>query len=178
MTKMSARTTVWRFEYRTDLTRAGSPIIPLAYMVEADWKAGGRWLGMLLRLQLTANELAVADLETWPELGATEPFLKSAFEEAWSAPPGQSGVSLQGKYSPRSALQLLPQKSAVELIALTDQGACAHTFGGLTEHIWTFKQWLQPALKAEVLDLKGKRKRPPLPEPKVAEVSESVPQAA
>ncbi len=167
-----ARTGLWRVEYRTDMTRSGSPILPLAFLVEADWESGARWLGMLFRRSLTANELKAVDLATWPELEGPEPFLKGMFDEAWSAPAGDGGLRLVSKYSSRSAVTLAPEKPSDQLVQLT-AAQFPQVFGSLTQYLWNFKTQLQPALKADVVDFaKGKRRRRTPSETEVGEMVE------
>src|SRR5262245_25432643 len=79
---------LWRIEYKTDLTRANSVELPVAYMLEARWSDGIRWLGMYFRKRFTEMELRYVNTETWPEMkDQLTPFVISLFEEAWKNCP-------------------------------------------------------------------------------------------
>jgi hypothetical protein len=155
-----AKRALWRIEFRTDMTRAGAPIIPLAFLVEAAWPRGGRWQGMLFRPSLTKNELAACDLQTWAELEAPDPFLRGLFSEAWRAGPEVGAEVLLNRYSDRSAFHIAPQAHDGLAAAAAEQ-ATPHTFAALTEFIRNFKDCLQPVLKADVVDFGQSRRRLP-----------------
>jgi len=74
---------LWRIEYRSDLTRAKAPVIPVGFVLEARWSDDVRWLGMLFRKRLTPVELDTINIETWPEMQALEPFMNRLFDEVW-----------------------------------------------------------------------------------------------
>ena len=172
MTMQLARTAVWRVEFRTDMTRSGAPIIPLAFMVEADWKRGTRWLGMLYRRALTPNELKAVNLGTWPELNELDVLVPSMFDLAWAAAPGEGGLSLLLSYGSRSALHFAEQKATQDLLNLT-VGDTPAVFDRLKEHLLTFEEHLQPALRASVFELGRKRRRPPPSEFEFQELARS-----
>jgi hypothetical protein len=118
---------LWRIEYQTDLTRANSEKLPLAYMLEAHWCDGVRWLGMLFRKRLMPPEIACVDLETWPEMTDLPQFMNRLFDEAWNrdlaaikaelgvAEPPLGSSYVASKFTAYSSLRFVADEPAVEL---------------------------------------------------------------
>ena len=109
---------LWRVEYRTELTRAAAPVVPLAYVLDAAWANGVRWLGMLFRKRLTTAELDLVALGTWPELRDLEKFMGGLFDEAWSSSSKAEIIgsrTLAPKYSMHSALQFAGEECSVNI---------------------------------------------------------------
>jgi hypothetical protein len=116
---------MWRIEFRTDLTRADALSLPLAYVLEAHWDSGDRWLGMLFRKRLTALELERVDIATWSEMENLEAFMKGLFDEAWNSlqikiDQGEEQTTLllgsaiiAAKYPMQSALHFAPMQGKV-----------------------------------------------------------------
>ena len=146
---------LWRVEYRTDLTRAAAPAIPLAYVLDAGWANGVRWLGMLFRKRITTAELDLVALETWPEIRDLEKFMSSLFDEAWSCSSQTEIIGsreLALKYSMHSALYFAGEESAVD-IAVDDP---VQSFPALYAYLLDFRSKLAPIATAAVLPFKAK----------------------
>jgi len=145
---------LWRVEFRTDLTRAKAPIVPVAYLLEAHWENQVRWLGMLFRKRLTVSELDLVDTHTWPEVKDLEKFMTRLFDEAWtnSGPELPLGSCvLAPKYPMHSALQFAPQESAVNIDAEDDP---VKSFPILYGHLLSFLDELSPIATAPVMPFK------------------------
>jgi hypothetical protein len=70
-----------RISFATDMTKGGSPEIPLGYMLEAAWLDQARWLGLIGRTRLTTQELKRVNLHTWPELEKPFSLLSRLFDQ-------------------------------------------------------------------------------------------------
>ena len=147
---------LWRIEFRTDLTRAQAPTVPVAYLLEASWKNQVRWLGMLFRKRLTVSELDFVDTETWPEMKDLEKFMSQLFEETWSISCAQSPMgsrSTATKYSMHSALQFAHEDCNVSI----DCEDPVQTFPSLYTCLLGFRDALSPVLTAPVVPLRAKQ---------------------
>jgi len=171
---MTDRSGLWRIEYRADLTRADSVVIPLAYLLEAEWAESARWLGMVFKKRLTVLERDKLDLLTWPELLAgdsLEPFMRQLFDRAWKAK--SDAVALRSEQLARtyprvSALHFAPQP--FDAIGKYDP---VKSFTGMYEHLMGLKKSLPPALIAPVVPLHPKKlAAPPRPEVEVINLAD------
>jgi hypothetical protein len=123
---------LWRIDYRADLTRSNSLVIPVGFALEARWSNDVRWLGMLFRKRLSDRELETVNIETWPEMKNLESFMKELFEQTWDldvavgdgAPALASGV-IASKYSARNSLQFVPDVPEIKLSDDVDQSFTA-----------------------------------------------------
>ena len=106
-----AKSTVSRIEFRTKMTRADAEVITLGYMVESLWE-DSRWMGMVFRPELTANEVREVNVETWPEMANPGEFLKNIFDWGWLADDGEAAAVLAAKYGPMSALHVYVEDNA------------------------------------------------------------------
>jgi hypothetical protein len=159
---------LWRIEYRSDLSRAQGPVLPIGYVLEARWNdlearwnSDVCWLGMLFRTRLTPIELGHVDLETWPEMQELEPFMNRLFEEVWDQEGGvDNGVLRLGspvvgsKYSMQSSLQFV---SADPSVALNDEDA-EQSFPALYTRLLGLHGSLAPTLSAPVVPLPQRQK--------------------
>jgi hypothetical protein len=132
---------VWRFEYRTDLVNTRSGAIPLAAMLEVECE-GMRYVGMLYRDELKADELAEINLETWPEMRDPKAFLTSLLEPVLHDGPD----NIARMYSVYSALQMvrdadLPGVCDV-LGTLDNLEGASHALEGLLRG--SYEDWLEP----------------------------------
>ena len=160
---------LWRIEFRTDLTRADTLSLPLAYMLETHWSDGVRWLGMLFRTRLTTLELERVDIATWGELERLEAFMKGLFDEAWSALPAKNGSAemplgaaiVAAKYPVQSALHFAP---AVKKATLRDNDP-VKSFPVLYAQLLGLRDQLTPALTAPVVRLPARRRVVPVARP-------------
>lgn len=73
----------YRLEFATDLTSARAPTITLGYMVESAFDGGARFLGLVSRKALTADELSRVNLKTWPQLEELDLYMEGLFQRAW-----------------------------------------------------------------------------------------------
>jgi hypothetical protein len=144
---------LWRIEYQIDLARVDSPVIPIAYMLEAHWCSGVRWLGMLFRKRLMPLEIERVDLETWPEMKDVAQFMNRLFDRAWTCelsaeqvPPqlGSSYVALN--YANHSSLRFVTDEPRVDL----DNEDPERSFTDLYKQLLGFHEVLSPRLVAEV----------------------------
>jgi hypothetical protein len=153
------RRALWRIEFRTKLTQADSLVIPVAYLLDAQWKEGSvRWLGLLFRKRLTPAELDEVNTATWPELTEIEPFMKRLFEEAWrmvdDAATDLGAAGLAARYSHYSSLLFARAGEGPEKIM--DEPVKA--FSQLYDHMLGLREKLAPVVKAPVIPLLRSRK--------------------
>jgi hypothetical protein len=156
---------LWRIEYRSDLTRAQGPVLPVAYVLEARWNNSVRWLGMLFRKRLTPVELETVDLKTWPEMNGLEPFMTKLFDQVWTQElslgdksPELGARKLAVNFSMRSSLQF---NEAEEKIQLNDDDP-EKSFTALYTHLLNLHGKLAPTLqpKAPVVQLPLRKPAP------------------
>ncbi|QDF38260.1 hypothetical protein FJN17_12155 [Bradyrhizobium symbiodeficiens] len=147
---------LWRIDYRADLTRSNSLVVPVGFVLEARWSNDVRWLGMLFRKRLTDFELAAVNVETWPEMQNLEGFLNKVFDDAWAAEEplggdapalGSSAIALN--YSAQSSLQFLADDPAVKL----DNDDAEQSFADLYKRLLSLHDRLTPAALAPVVEL-------------------------
>jgi hypothetical protein len=156
------RRALWRIEFRTKLTRADSLVIPVAYLLDAQWKQGNmRWLGLLFRKRLTPAELDQVNTATWPELTEIEPFMKRLFEDAWRmvdrAAADLGAAALAARYSHYSSLLFARAGEGPE--KLIDEPVKA--FSQLYSHLLGLREQLAPVVTAPVVRLPRFRKAAP-----------------
>lgn len=153
----TAKTAVSRIEYRTNMMRGDADIIPLGYLVEACWE-DARWMGMIYRPTLTANERRALNIETWPELADPTACLRTMFEGAWQAAEGEAGDHLHSHYGCLSALHVSvcdrSSAFAEDLASAIDSDVQKE----LVKRLQQFNEHLQPACSAQVLALPRTRK--------------------
>lgn len=156
---------LWRIEYLTDLTKARSPVVPVGLLLEAHWENGVRWQSLLFRKRLTAIELEVVDLETWPELGNLEPYMKKMFDRAWQSDveggdtPKLGSAALAASFTMHGNLQFVTDKVDVPLDDDTDA-----SFKRLYSWHLGLHDTLNPQLVAPVVQLPRRE----VPAPKLA----------
>ena len=80
---VEARTSLYRLDFCADLTAAQAPVYQIGYLLEAAVSDGTRFLGLVSRRLLTAKELDLVDLKTWPELDDIDSFMDRLFNRAW-----------------------------------------------------------------------------------------------
>lgn len=155
---------LWRIEYRSDLTRAQGPVLPVGYVLEARWNNDVRWLGMLFRKRLMPIELEHVDLKTWPEMQGLEPFMTRLFDEVWEQELGSDGASPQmgapiiaTNYSMRSSLQFNTADARLDLSNEDPE----KSFAALYTHLLGLHAALTPMLKAPVVQLPRRPKSAP-----------------
>ncbi len=161
--------TMWRIDFRCDLTRADAPSLPLAFMLETHWADGVRWLGMLFRKRLTALELESVDVSTWSELKTLESFMKGLFDEAWNAVPADVGAAqmplgstlVAAKYPLQSALHF----AAVPNKAVIRDDDHKKAFQHLYSYLLGLGDSLTPVLVAPVVRLPTKKRAAPAVRP-------------
>jgi hypothetical protein len=73
---------IYRLRFATDLTSAKAPTIDLGYMLESALD-GSRFLGLVSRKALTADELRRVDTKTWPQLQELDAYMEELFRQAW-----------------------------------------------------------------------------------------------
>jgi hypothetical protein len=156
------RRALWRIEFRTKLTRADSLVIPVAYLLDAQWKQGNvRWLGLLFRKRLTPAELDLVNTATWPELTEIEPFMKRLFEDAWRMVDGAAAdlgaAELAARYSHYSSLLFARAGEGPE--KLIDEPVKA--FSQLYSHMLGLREQLVPVATAPVVRLPRLRRAAP-----------------
>jgi hypothetical protein len=155
---------LWRIEYRSDLTRAQGPVLPIGYVLESRWSNNVRWLGMLFRKRLTPIEVDHVDLKTWPEMAGLEPFMTRLFGEVWEQTLGIDGdvpqlgaPMLAVNYSMRSSLQFVTDKADLKLSNEDPE----KSFANLYTRLLGLHGALTPTLKAPVVQLPPPRKLTP-----------------
>jgi hypothetical protein len=144
---------LWRIEYQTDLTRADSARLPIAYMLEAHWSDRIRWLGMLFRKRLMPSEIASVDLETWPEMKDLPQFMNRLFDEAWNrdvstmmAEPQLGSSYVASNFTDQSSLRFVTDEPAVEL----DDEDPEQSFTGLYQRLLGLHGALSPRVAPQV----------------------------
>ena len=153
---------LWRIEFRTNLTRADTPVFPIGYLLETHWQNQVRWLGLLFRRRLTVPELDIVNTDTWPELKDLEPFMKGLFDEAWAASiaptatsaPDLGSAVVAAKYQLRSALQFSREELALDL----SDHEPVDAFPLLYSQLLSFRTALVPKLMAPVVPLSNRKK--------------------
>ena len=170
------RRALWRIEFRTKLTQADSLVIPVAYLLDAQWKEGSvRWLGLLFRKRLTPPELDQVNTATWPELKEIEPFMKRLFEDAWrmvdDAAADLGAAGLAKRYSHYSSL--LFARAGEGPKKLMDEPVKA--FSQLYDHMLGLREQLAPVVTAPVVRMPRFRKAvaPVVTRPDVALLNEA-----
>lgn len=150
-----AKTAVSRIEFRTNLMRANAPIIRLGFLVECCWD-DFRWMGMIYRPALTPNELKASNLETWPELLAPEPLLRSLFDKAWESADGEGGAALAELYGCLSAFHVaIDEANSSFADGLSSELDDGELDAKLYARLRQFEARLEPACQAEVISLPG-----------------------
>ena len=137
----------WRIEYRTDVTQTGSLTIPVAFMVEAAWESGARWLGVLFRPKLTPAESDLVNIETWPELANTVQLMSSLFDDAWKVERQLGSSKIATRYPCYSALTFAREPVEIEL----DQFDPKVCFLTLHQTLLNFTDRLEPTITAPIL---------------------------
>jgi hypothetical protein len=151
---------LWRIEFRTDLTRASAPVLPLGYLLDAHWDADDqvRWLGLLFRRRLNPLEIDLVNTATWPELQKLEPFMKVIFEKAW-AETGDNGelgsAKLAFSYPHTSALQFVGEEQAI--LGLSEDPI--ESFPHLYLTLLNLRSRLTPTIKAPVVPIEHKKRK-------------------
>lgn len=87
------------FRFFTDMTRRGTPMIPLAVMLEVVWPTKGRWLGILGRTEITKAEMRLVNPPSLLEMTKPWDFIQKKFDFAWDQQAGQSGHVLSKLHS-------------------------------------------------------------------------------
>jgi hypothetical protein len=164
-----AKINLWRIEFDTDLTMAGSLIIPLGFLLEARWPQRARAQGMVFRRRIMPLELDRVNLSTWPELGEVEKFMKTLFAQAWDN--GTENVA--GGFTARSALHFSRQSTAIELGAFDR----VHSAPRVLEQLLAMSDQLAPNIAAPVVKLPS-RKVPSIPAAAVHEDVHTLAEAA
>jgi hypothetical protein len=133
-----------------------APVIPVGFMLEADWDNGARWLGLLFRRKLTVAELDLVNVETWPELKDLEAFMDRLFNESWSAEgEGLGSAQLAMRYPAYSALHFATEPLTVRCGEFNR----AESFQLLYGMLLGYEERLHPVVTAAVLPF-GNAKRP------------------
>jgi hypothetical protein len=160
---------MWRIEFRSDLTRADALSLPLAYVLEAHWDSGDRWLGMLFRKRLTTLELEHVDIATWSEMKNLEAFMKGLFDEAWNTlqikiDEGEEQATLPlgsaiiaAKYPVQSALHFAPTQGKV----IVGDDDPVKSFQTLYAYLLGLRDNLSSALVAPVVQLPARKRAIP-----------------
>lgn len=153
---------MWRIEYRTDATQLNSPVIPIGFMLEADWANGARWLGLLFRRKLTVPELDLVNLETWPQLKDLDAFMDALFKESWSAEvtPARGSAQVAGRYPSYSALHFASEPLDITFGEFHRNESFQYLYGTLLG----YEERLRPVVTAPVLPF-GKVRRRRMPKP-------------
>jgi hypothetical protein len=166
---------LWRIEYQTNLTRAHDPVLPLAYMLEAYWNNGVRWLGMLFRKRLTPLEIDRVDMETWPEMKELPLFMNGLFERAWNSDvasnrplPLLGSNSVATNFSGRSSLHFAGDEPSITL----SNDDPEQSFADLYTRLLRLHSALSPRLVAEVHPLPQPKKDVPVIKPTLADVEQ------
>lgn len=141
-----------RIAFFTDMTRAGAPVLPLGFMLEAAWPAQARWLGLIGRTRLTPFELAQVNLTTWPALRMPFGMLDQLFEQGWASEWGQASQSIQKTWS-RSALTIMTDEYPLTTLSAETAEAWASTCDVLCTHLNALHVKLVPALVAEPMQI-------------------------
>jgi hypothetical protein len=166
---------LWRIDYRTDLTRSNGLVLPVGFVLEARWSDNVRWLGMLFRKRLTAKELDLVDVETWPEMKGLELFMNEVFNDVWAqeieigkgAPALGSNV-IASRYSMQSSLQFVGDVPSVQLSG-TD---AEESFPALYTRLLGLHDNLSPVRVAPVVALPRKERAAAAAKPPRADVEQ------
>ena len=152
---------LWRIEFTTDVARAGAPVVPLGFMLEAHWTGGIRWLGLIFRKKIDPVELSYVDLSTWPELDAPDPFMKRLFDEAWSGAAGEKlgAAKVADSYRNQGALRFADDKGCPALLG----DPIDHGFPMLYAHLIGLRNRLAPTIVTPILPFRS-RGAPALPD--------------
>jgi hypothetical protein len=148
---------LWRIEYRADATRADSTTIPVGFMLEADWQRRARWLGLYFRQKLTAPELDLVNLHTYPELRDLDKFMNELFDRAWEVTVALGSEEIAKLYPAFGALQFVPETMPLDLGEFDAGSSFQRLYALLLEQ----QQRLQPVLSAPVISIAGRPSRRP-----------------
>jgi len=166
---------LWRIGYKTNLTRAHDPVLPLGYMLEAHWSDGVRWLGMLFRKRLTPLEIERVDTETWPEMNTLHSLMYGLFERAWDSevsgtvePPLLGSNAVAMNFTGRSSLHFAGDDPSITLNNDDPKQSFADLYTGLLR----LHGALSPQLVAEVHKLPQPKKSTPIEKPALADVEQ------
>ena len=146
-------THLWRIELDTDLPKAGATMLPLGLMIEAEWKNRARGLGMLFRRGLTRLELDRVNSDTWPEMGALEPFMRGLFSDAWTSAGG--ATALAARFPVRSSLRFLSFDYDTDLGEFDRVHSVPKMLQCLLE---IGETWLVPAISAPIVKMPERRR--------------------
>jgi hypothetical protein len=167
--------TLWRIEYRTDLTRAREPVLPVGFVLEAHWNNDVRWLGMLFRKRLMPLELDRVNLETWPEMNDLETFMNGLFDKVWDQkvggrhnPPRLGSALVAPNYAMHSSLHFASDEPKVKLS--TEDAETS--FSALYVRLLGLHGSLSPTLTAPVVRLPKKSKPASVVKPVRADVEQ------
>jgi hypothetical protein len=167
---------LWRIEYKTDLTRSDSEVLPLAFALEARWSNDVRWLGMLFRKRLEPLETGLVDLETWPELKDPENFLNGLFDKIWRVElledgkkPELGSAAIARNYSTYGSLAFVADDVSVKLSNEDPE----ESFTELYDRLLKLHGRLTPTVAAPVVTLPRKGK-PTRAVPRRADVKQVV----
>jgi len=139
---------IYRLSFATDLTSAKAPIIDLGYMLESAID-GSRFLGLVSRKLLTAEELQRIDTNTWPQLRELDGYMEELFRQAWDHVCGtQAGdcrlgsefVARERSFYSALSFELLP----AEQLGLRLGGAVDEVHSGLFAKLHELAKQLQP----------------------------------
>lgn len=141
---------LWRVAYCTDLTSAKAKPVPLAFMLEARWEDGARWIGLLYRTELTKNELREVDTKTWPELTNVEVYMKQLFLRGCDT----DAAALAASHPCYSAVQFQPLEAAIGNIEGNTPRQAAPM---LYSYLLGYEDELEPAFGATVIRIPLRR---------------------
>jgi hypothetical protein len=157
---------LWRIEYKADLTRSDSKVLPLAFALEARWSNDVRWLGMLFRKRLSPLEGGLVDFGTWPELKDMDKFMENLFETIWQLDLPEDGerpelgsALIARNYTGYGSLAFVLDDPGIDLRNDDPEQSFTHLYGRLLEQ----HDRLSPAILAPVIAMPKRGKRDPIP---------------